>query len=50
MRAALSISCAGLSMLFASVAWALNLLPQPAISLARWFDEQARRLSTTPHP
>lgn len=46
MRASLSIACAGLSSVCAGIAWVLQLLPIPLIGLARWFDRQARRLST----
>lgn len=46
MRAALAIICAGLSALCASIAWLLQLLPLPLITLARWFDRAAVRLKT----
>lgn len=46
MRAALSITCASLSSIFAGVAWLLQLFPLPALGLARWFDRHATRLSS----
>lgn len=48
MRTVLSTICAGLSSSFAGIAWLLQLLPIPAIGIARWFDRQARQLKSTP--
>ena len=45
MRPALSAICVGLSVTAAGIAWLLQLLPLPMISLARWFDRAAVRFS-----
>jgi len=50
MRGLLSIASAALSTICAGIAEVLQLFPLPFIGAAKWFDRQARRLSSTQHP
>ena len=42
----ISLICAGLSSLFAGIAWLLQQPPLPFIALARWFHQRAVDLNS----